>query len=443
MSQHGTSRGRRANNRGGGQRQNEHRNERQGERQDNGRNEEPDSDESEGDLAPGDDASVEEWKEAHMHLQLKYNERGKRLAEFSRSSGRPERNEGTNRSAQTGQQSQTHSDDDKYKEAGRRCALMQTLWVRRLIFGLDPSPDYSPEVRYHPKHPLMAIQGERQDILNAVPPRYQENLLKYSHFQSLMRKGAGEERHNLAQRVRGKTAGPIFGCGQEKITCGWESRMANSDFQKLLGFKADGETVQERYPALAPVLYKNSQVGRNSHLFRSDYIFKIFSISAFGEGSLQHGIDHKTGQPVIAEVLSLQSITPGAVAAAAVLVGVSSTLFIASSDSQRKTRWAISPDPEFTEIGAKTGVKWTEDFKRYKKLIFEGLRLEEEKFERVKKAGPFMKTIGEWNRQFFPHKDQNGQEGAQDSDAESDAPDVEDALAQIREFAENDAGGEE
>ncbi|KAG8793819.1 hypothetical protein FRC12_001519 [Ceratobasidium sp. 428] len=442
MSQHGTSRGRRANNRGGGQRQNERGNERQGERQDNRRNEEPDSDESEGDLAPGDDASIEEWKEvrlsaftahtysswtpyqAHMHLQLKYNERGKRLAEFSRNSGRPERNEGTNRSAQTGQQSQTHSDDDKYKEAGRRCALMQTLWVKRLIFGLDPSPDYSPEVRYSPKHPLMAIQGERQDTLNAVPPRYQENLLKYSHFQSLMRKGAGEERHNLAQRVRGKTAGPIFGCGQEKITCGWERALSGPSagaLQKLTS-RPEFAPIPKRIYLQAP---------------------QIFSISAFGEGSLQHGIDHKTGQPVIAEVLSLQSITPGAIAAAAVLVGVLSTLFIASTDSQRKTRWAISPDPEFTETGAKTGVKWTEDYKRYKKLIFEGLRLEEEKFERVKKTGPFMKTIGEWNRRFFPHKDQNSQEGAQDSDAESEAPDVEDALAQIREFTENDAVGEE
>ncbi|KAG8707610.1 hypothetical protein FRC09_001731 [Ceratobasidium sp. 395] len=417
MSQHGTARTRRANNfRGGGQRQNE--------RQDLGRNranEEPDADGSEGDTLPGDDASPEEWKEAMEHLQLKYNEQGKRMAQLVRNNGRPENTEDTNQSNSAGQQSQTHSDDDKYKEAGKRCALTQMLWVRKLMFELEPSPDYSPEVRYSPAKPLMEIQGERQDILNSIASRYRENLLKFSHFQSLMRKGVSDKRHDLAKRVRGKTAGPIFHCSQEKINCGWESRIANQDFQKLLGFKAEGPTVKERYPPLAPVLYKNSRVGRNSHVFQSEYIFNIFSVCAFGEGSLRHGIDHQTGQAVIAEVLSLSSITPGGIAAAAVL-----------------TRWAISPDPEFKEKGTKTGIKWMEDYKSYKKLIFEGLRVEEAKFEETNRVGPFMKLMGEWNRRFFPHKDRTDQGGAvRDSDAESTAPDIEDALAQIREFAQD------
>ena len=41
---------------------------------------------------------------------------------------------------------------------------------------------------------------------------------------------------------------------------------------------------------------------------------------AFGEGALQKGIGNQRGQPVLANVLGLTAITPGAIAGAAILV---------------------------------------------------------------------------------------------------------------------------
>ncbi|KAG8729250.1 hypothetical protein FRC10_004138 [Ceratobasidium sp. 414] len=204
--------------------------------------------------------------------------------------------------------------------------------------------------------------------------------------------------------------------------------MANNEFQQLLSFKSDGKSPAERYPCLAPVLYRTSRTGSNTRLFRSNYIYNTFSVCAFGETSPQHGIDHHSGQPVISSILGLKSATPGAIAAAATLL---------------QMRWAISPDSEFKQKGGNTGVEWIEDYRHDKMLIQEGLRLEEAKFDRTGKPGPFMMLMQEWNHKFFPHSDEDGQGGGAREEVQSRPADVEAALAQIREFADDANEGRE
>ncbi|KAG9085534.1 hypothetical protein FRC06_003563 [Ceratobasidium sp. 370] len=415
MSQHAAPRPRQPNDRAGARPQNEQQNPRS-----NRPNREPHADGSEDEQLPDEDAPLEEWKEVAMQLMLKSNEQKRQLAEKARGPNPPENTGDKDPSDQSVRQTQLDSLNEKYKNAGKRCCLMQMLWIPHPLYDLEPSPDYLPALCYDKSKPSMALQGELQDMLNSMVPSLRENFLKYPKFQRVVHSGVSEERHNLAKRVRGKSASQIFGCKQSEITCEWEHRMANKEFQQLLGFTSDGKSPAERYPCLAPVLYQNSRSGSNTRLFRSDYIYNTFSVCAFGETSLQHGIDHHSGQLVISSILGLNSITPGAIAAAATL-----------------TRWTISPDSEFKQKGGKTGVEWIEDYRHYKLLIQEGLRLEEAKFDRTGKPGPFMMLMREWNHKYFPHSDEDGQGGDASEEVKNTPADVEAALAQIREFADD------
>ncbi|KAG8714189.1 hypothetical protein FRC08_012259 [Ceratobasidium sp. 394] len=421
MSQHAAPRPRRADNQAGAQRQNERQNPGP-----NRPNRVPDPDRSEDEQLPDDDAPVEEWKEVATQLMLKSNEQKRQLAERARGPNRPENTGGEDRPEQPDRQTELESLNERYKNAGKRCCLMQMIWITHSLYDLEPNPDYLPALRYDKLKPGMALQGELQDMLNSMALNLRPGFLKHPKFQRVVRSGVSEERHNLAKRVRGKLASQSFGCKQSEITCEWEHRMANKTFQELLGFKSDGKSPAERYPCLAPVLYQNSRTGSNTRLFRSNYIYNTFSVCAFGETSLLQGIDHHSGQPVISTILDLNSITPGVIAAAATL-----------------TRWAISPDSEFKQKGGNTGVEWIGDYRHYKMLIQEGLRLEEAKFERIHTPGPFMMLMREWNHKFFPHSDKDAREDGAREEVESAPTDVEAALAQIHEFADDTNEGAE
>ncbi|KAG9120165.1 hypothetical protein FRC07_004450 [Ceratobasidium sp. 392] len=336
MSQHGTTRPRRGNNPVRPQ----HQNERQapGQREPN---QEPNAHGGEIQL-PAGNASAEQWKQVALQFQLLSNERGQQLAQQARHPDHPENDRAADGPAEPIQPAQQSTNqptiDDKYKDAGKRCALMRMLWVFQPLVTLVPNPEYSPEVRYDKTKPFMAPQGELQDVLSSMPEGHREGFLKYSVYQKLLRHGVQEERHNLAKRARGKGASQIFGCEQDKITCDWQKRMTNEGFQALLGYNSEGKNGRECYPRAAPVLYKNgAQVGRNTHIFRSEYILK----------------------------------------------------------------------------------------------------------ERKGRTGPFTRLLQEWNRRFFPHSRANDKQGVPDEDAESDPSDIEDALAQIEEFAKDSDGEEE
>ncbi|KAG8769364.1 hypothetical protein FRC12_005002 [Ceratobasidium sp. 428] len=378
---------------------------------------------------PADNAPIDVWKDAATEIQIEYSNQKKELAAKERIINKKDR-ELEQARAQGGRKRVRRRlpetlVDGKYVAAGHRCALMQMVWLADGILDIQPDPTYLPERRYNKRQPEMLLQGEQADILDAVlPVDLRSDLLKLEHFQYRFSHAHGEQRRNSASRVR-RYGSLIFGCKQDMIACDSANRASNDRFRELLGFKPDGAKPQDRYPCLAPMLFKDQRGGANStsRVFRSEYIFKTFSALAFGGSSLHTPKKTKVpGQPVLAKVLGIRSITPGAIALSATLA-----------------RWCISPDETFIEEGNETAVSWIDDYREYKRLIITGLLKETKVLEEQPglRRGPFLELISEWNMRFFPHFGEAEEEGRDSSD-DNERPDIAQMLEEIDAF-----GGEE
>ncbi|KAF8600794.1 hypothetical protein BDV93DRAFT_510643 [Ceratobasidium sp. AG-I] len=376
----------------------------------------------ESDGLPNVDASLEQWKAATTQLQLSHASTKRQLADQSSELHDLYAQQGNKRTRTTRPLEATPL-DPKYGDAGKRCAIMQMLWVPPGTYDLEPNPSYLPEIRYDDKKPEMRLQGEQQDILASMGSSLRQQFLELEHFQKRFRLGLHKQRHNSASRVC-SVACLIFSWPQDEVTGTPDTRMNNPQFKELLGYDPHEANPSERYPALAPMLYKRLQKGSNIRVFRHEYIFKTFSAIAFGEGSLRGNAEmQQHGQPVLAKKLGLRCITPGAIAASAIL-----------ANRNYRARWTLSPDIEFREQGSKTGVFWLSDYRAYKKLILEGLRKDKLKFERDSTRGPFLRLMSEWNVRFFPDSGETEENGEVDNGGNDDPMDISEALAQIDEF---------
>ncbi|KAG9123765.1 hypothetical protein FRC07_014024 [Ceratobasidium sp. 392] len=309
-------------------------------------------------------------------------------------------------------------DDPKYDKAGKRCTLMHLLWVSSDLFEIEPDPTYSEDRRYEKGDPNMQTQGDLFDVL-ASAPLLRENLLHKVHFQSVLINGSNEQRCNSATRARKTSGSLIFGCNQEDLNEA-TARRDNVEFQRLLGYRAN-RAANRRYRSLPPMLYGDEASRSNEYLFRNKILIRLFRACAFGPSSVSKAnVPANTRGPhVLAKVLGLKEITPGAIAFCAILA-----------------RWCLSPDEEFSETGKSTGIEYKTDYEYYKYLIIEGLRLEQGPWTREKIQGPFMRLINEWNQEFFPYQPSDH---ADEADEEDSVPsDIEEAMQQIQQFGQGD-----
>ncbi|KAB5589637.1 hypothetical protein CTheo_6932 [Ceratobasidium theobromae] len=111
------------------------------------------------DALPDEHASLEEWKEVAIRLQLASNEHKRQLAEVTR-----ERDElashqsgGRKRRRRRRQPSEPTPEDPKYELAGKRCALFWMLWVAPEIYTTEIEATYSDARRYDKKSPEMLL----------------------------------------------------------------------------------------------------------------------------------------------------------------------------------------------------------------------------------------------------------------------------------------------
>ncbi|KAG9119362.1 hypothetical protein FRC07_005633 [Ceratobasidium sp. 392] len=383
-------------------------------------NPEPDHHEGSEDEFPPDDAPPEVLRNALMRAQVARNEERQANIEKDREISKLQDQVGRKKArSQRFQEKTPHN--SKYADAGKRCAVMHMLWIPTGMYDLEPSPDYLPETRYDKAQPDMLLQGEQVDILSSMATHLRDDFLKLEHFQYKFDHALGVQRRNSVSRVR-KCGSLIYGCKQSDITCESTVRASNATFNELLGFNAEGSKPWERYPPMAPMLYKDLRGGRgaNIRLFRHEYVFKTFSAMVFGSSSLRMPrLGRQTGQPVLAKIFGVRTITPGAIAAAAILA-----------------RWCISPDETFTEEGDKTGIAWFEDYRTYKKLIIEGQRKEKQRVDQGRGRGPFLKLISEWNQRFFANFGEAEGNGGENEEPSDIPPDVAQALQDIDDFTD-------
>ncbi|QRV98237.1 hypothetical protein RhiJN_26256 [Ceratobasidium sp. AG-Ba] len=236
--------------------------------------------------------------------------------------------------------------DYKYKATSQRCALVGILWITPNLYEIEVDANYSQSVRYSDAQPGIRAQVERQDMLSSISEELINGLNKEEHYRK------------------------VFGDIGQDIVKNREFRTAEADFQELLGYNPDKNKPSGRYPTLAPVLYRDNQVGNDLAAFRSFYIKDVFRAIIFGPTSVEGQPDRKPGPQVAADALSIKSATPGAIATAAIW-----------------TRWAISPDNEFR-----------------KELIIRALEREKEVLDETGEEGPYTQLMREWNSEFPPDR---------------------------------------
>ncbi|KAG8710862.1 hypothetical protein FRC09_020897 [Ceratobasidium sp. 395] len=392
-------------------------------------------------------------------LQLENNDLKRQLTEVT-----VERDDLHNQQARKRRRARTQDptpDDWRYRNAGKRCALGYMLWVSNDLFEVEVGDDYTGSVRrLHIEIPdeseltqlgesgvkncglnpeLVSseisaplnrtetdalryqdvgtrLQGNRIDVMQSMVEEIRGPFNESEHFRRVFLTALCEQRRNSAARVR-SNGSLIFGTSQEVIETP-QLRAAEQDFKDLLGFKPDEVSINRRWPPLAPVLYLDGQVRHREKAFRSPYIKSVFRSLLFGPSSVIDPPQHKGGPKTLSQVLSVKTVTVGFIAAAAVF-----------------TRWVISPDSEFRQIGKTTGIDWHGDYEQYKKLLITSLLSEETVYRRNGEVGPFTRLIDEWNTEFFPVTRQDNPDVRQNHQGGDDAPDIEEAIAQAAAFA--------
>ncbi|KAG9088516.1 hypothetical protein FRC06_001989, partial [Ceratobasidium sp. 370] len=269
-----------------------------------------------------DDVPVEEWKELVIQLQLEKNDQKRQIVELTRERDELE----TQAQAQPNGRRKHHRhhlpseptpEDPKYELAGKRCTLFWVLWVTPELFTITIEATYSDALRYDKKSPAMKEQGEKKDMLSSLHESCIPAFEAEEYFQKVFGWSRKEQRRSTASRVC-SCGSRVFGGPQEPFV-EHKDRAGNQGFKTLLGYRPEEETAAKCYPPMAPVLYLDNAKGNVDKLFRSTYIKKIFKCCLFGPSSISTTpSSHKGGQEPLVKILKVKTITPGAIAAAAV-----------------------------------------------------------------------------------------------------------------------------
>ncbi|KAG9088996.1 hypothetical protein FRC07_012435, partial [Ceratobasidium sp. 392] len=359
---------------------------------------------------PGEGATSEQLRE------LEKNNNKRKIAELTK-----ERDDYA--AAQSGRQRRRRAPpqeptpiDFKYKAAGQRCALLGMLWITPDLHEIKIDWTYSDELRYSDNNLGMRTQGERKDMLFSMAEDLVRGLDEEEHFRKVFGDGVSTQRRTSSARVR-STGSLCFGVTQDMMK-NEAFRAAHEDFHDLLGYTADEDTPSKKWPTMAPVLYLDGRVDQDEFVFRSSYIKAVFRAIMFGPSSVEGQANRRPGPKIIADVLGIKSVTPGAIAAAATW-----------------TRWAISPDEEFRKIGRQTGINWRIAYQDYKEIIIRGLRREKEVMDGnpTVAAGPYTKLVSEWNSEFFPEQRDDRNLGR---DSDGVRLDVLDVIARAEAFGQ-------
>ena len=94
----------------------------------------------------------------------------------------------------------------------------------------------------------------------------------------------------------------------------------------------------------------------------------------------------------MARIHGIYNITPGAIAACAILVR-SCTSYNLPIWPSTKARWALSADDTLHEVGSNTGIRYFNDFEEYLTLLETGLR---------QKKKSVLNIIKQWDEKIFP-----------------------------------------
>jgi len=210
---------------------------------------------------------------------------------------------------------------------------------------------------------------------------YVNDDLMYSQVKAAISATRASHIHRLRQ-----SAPTIFGVGfEQKWFYSKFDRGSLPEFQKLLGVTITSEG--KKYPLLPPILYPDGSPDKKtlflnpvlvrvctSFIIRLSYNTlrrtQILKVILFGPSSLAESGKKPPGPKPKGIQWGIQEATPGMIALAAIIVSMSQLLIPwISPDGGSQARFLLSPDEDFSQTGARTGISYTGSFNAYKDLI--------------------------------------------------------------------------
>ncbi|KAG2153245.1 hypothetical protein DEU56DRAFT_955177 [Suillus clintonianus] len=235
--------------------------------------------------------------------------------------------------------------EDTIKNYGRKFSVTHCLWVETTIFPLrapPPNIDLTSKERW--LSPISVQDGVKAELFLFVLPA-DHSMMAHRNFGSHFVKGINSVRAEMVSDVK-SCAAAIFGLDAKFFIRGY-ARDSEPACRALL------LNPQGAYTKFAPVLFP-----RPDHMSRDDFLktsklVYILKVSLFGRSSL--AANAPPTPKTKAKIWELRTITPGLIAAAAIVA-----IFI------------LSGDKELVEIGEKSRIAYKEYHNYYRQSLMTG-----------------------------------------------------------------------
>ncbi|KAG1787352.1 uncharacterized protein HD556DRAFT_1312812 [Suillus plorans] len=235
--------------------------------------------------------------------------------------------------------------EDSIRNFGRKFSITHCLWVETSIFPLRESPpriDLSSKERW--LSPLSIQDGIKAELFQFIPPA-DHNMMAHKNFGSHFVKGVNNVRAEMLSDVK-SCAAAIFGLDAKFFICGYARDTEPSCKSLLLN-------PQGQYTKFAPILFP-----RPDHLLRDQFLktaklVYILKASLFGRSSL--AANTVPTPKTKAKIWELRAVTPGLIAAAAIVA-----IFV------------LSGDKELVEVGDKSRIPYKDYHNYYRQSLLTG-----------------------------------------------------------------------
>ncbi|KAG1769123.1 hypothetical protein EV702DRAFT_1049792 [Suillus placidus] len=235
--------------------------------------------------------------------------------------------------------------EDTIKNYGRKFSVTHCLWVETAIFPLHAPPpriDLASKERW--LSPMSIQDGVKAEVFLFISPA-DHNMMAHKNFASHFVKGVNSVRAEMVSDVK-LCAAAIFNLDAKFFIRGHARDSEPACCALLLN-------PQGAYTKFAPILFPHpDRISRDDFLKTSKLIY-VLKASLFGRSSL--AANAPPTPKTKAKIWELRTVTPGLIAAAAVVA-----IFI------------LSGDKELVEIGDKSRISYKEYHNYYRQSLMTG-----------------------------------------------------------------------
>ncbi|TFK47053.1 hypothetical protein OE88DRAFT_1739078 [Heliocybe sulcata] len=280
--------------------------------------------------------------------------------------------------------SNVSDDENDVKQAGRYFTMMHGLWLREKqhTFKLDVDKSVEEKCRFDKED--NKSRAQLLEIRMLLPPKLHSSL-KDTWLRTKFMQAMGEQHSNTSTRLRRHIV-DVFDAGLPGVVVKAVDLVSSGGrqekFRHLIGWVVGSEG-QGSYANLDVAVLHKDYKGKfdTNTVFLNPLLMHVFAAIIRGPtAALAMAQPAKAVAPPTDTMElrhGIKNITPGAIAASAVL-----------------THWALSADDQLQASGAVTGIDYAAAFEQYLQYLMKGLWDRKPSVEKI---------IREWDAVLFPH----------------------------------------